>query len=251
MFNEARLLQMLQREHVWLFRAYPTLHPEPDIKDLVHWRIKVQNCINGSIRREESGLSNQAQQTESETASEGTLQAENKNTTQTEFINIDKSFDLENMKRGESGMCPVAKRRKLSRAPPFTLSPQHSTPPPSFTQTLPPSVILGSGHETYDILLELETRPISHEQLVAGIRGIYAGLVMSEANCIEVNNRLASTESKLNNYYWEVLIELHRTLLYKHHDFFLASQHPIGTPDLRSLPIKYTMPARLWKYSIQ
>ncbi|CAH0054103.1 unnamed protein product [Clonostachys solani] len=33
-----------------------------------------------------------------------------------------------------------------------------------------------------------ETKPISYEQLVAEVKGIYAGLVMIETKCIKVNN---------------------------------------------------------------
>jgi hypothetical protein len=39
----------------------------------------------------------------------------------------------------------------------------------------------------YDILIQPETRPISQEQLVAEIKGIYAGLAMVEAKCIETD----------------------------------------------------------------
>jgi hypothetical protein len=74
-------------------------------------------------------------------------------------------------------------------------------------------VHLGSGKtwsvgrdEHYDIVMQPETRPITQEQLVAEVKGIYAGLVMVEAKCIEVDNKqttLASadpgTQSKLNN----------------------------------------------------
>lgn len=37
-----------------------------------------------------------------------------------------------------------------------------------------------------EILLQPETGPISNEQLVAEVKGIYTGLVMGEAKCIEV-----------------------------------------------------------------
>ena len=54
--------------------------------------------------------------------------------------------------------------------------------------------------DSYDIALQPETRPVSPEQLAAEVRGIYAGLVMVEAKCIGVDQRLASlTQSKLSN----------------------------------------------------
>jgi hypothetical protein len=107
------------------------------------------------------------------------------------------------------------------------------------------------------IIREPETRPISQEQLVAEVKGIYAGLVMVEAKCIEVDNKQAAlTQSdpasppKLNNEQWQALIALHRTLLHEHHDFFLASQHPSASPALRRLASKYAMPARMWRHGI-
>ena len=111
--------------------------------------------------------------------------------------------------------------------------------------------------ENYDIVLQPETRPISQEQLVAEVKGIYAGLVMVEAKCIEVDNKQATlaqadpgAQPKLNNEQWQALIALHRTLLHEHHDFFLASQHPSASPALRRLASKYAMPARMWRHGI-
>jgi hypothetical protein len=110
--------------------------------------------------------------------------------------------------------------------------------------------------EEYTIILQPETRPISQEQLVAEVKGIYAGLVMVEAKCIEVDNKQAglaqgdSSQPKLNNEQWQALIALHRTLLHEHHDFFLASQHPSASLALRRLASKYAMPARMWRHGI-
>ncbi|KAF6528269.1 hypothetical protein HZS61_008571 [Fusarium oxysporum f. sp. conglutinans] len=100
---------------------------------------------------------------------------------------------------------------------------------------------------------QLETRPISEDQLVAEVKGIYAGLVTLETKCIEVDNAQSSNtdaNSKLNNEQWQALIALHRQLLHEHHDFFLASQHPSASPALRRLASKYAMPARMWRHSI-
>lgn len=98
-----------------------------------------------------------------------------------------------------------------------------------------------------------ETRPISQEQLVAEVKGIYAGLVMVESKCIEVDSSQSAqndSNPKLNNEQWQALIALHRTLLHEHHDFFLASQHPSASPALRRLASKYAMPARMWRHGI-
>ncbi|KAF4989226.1 hypothetical protein FGRMN_9239 [Fusarium graminum] len=106
---------------------------------------------------------------------------------------------------------------------------------------------------TSKIMRQPETRPISQDQLVAEVKGIYAGLVMVETKCIEVDNAQSSNtdaKSKLNNEQWQALIALHRTLLHEHHDFFLASQHPSASPALRRLASKYAMPARMWRHGI-
>ncbi|KAI5456149.1 hypothetical protein BGZ63DRAFT_323324, partial [Mariannaea sp. PMI_226] len=105
---------------------------------------------------------------------------------------------------------------------------------------------------TRQMMLQPETRPISEDQLVAEVKGIYAGLVMVETKCIEVDNAQSSNTdaNKLNNEQWQALIALHRTLLHEHHDFFLASQHPSSSPALRRLASKYAMPARMWRHGI-
>ena len=111
--------------------------------------------------------------------------------------------------------------------------------------------------DTSSMKLQPETRPISQEQLVAEVKGIYAGLVMVEARCIEVDNKHATASSgdprnqpKITNEQWQALIALHRTLLHEHHDFFLASQHPSASVALRRLASKYAMPARMWRHGI-
>ncbi|KAI8663541.1 EST1-DNA-bind domain-containing protein [Fusarium keratoplasticum] len=108
---------------------------------------------------------------------------------------------------------------------------------------------------THTMIPQLKTRPISQDQLVAEVKGIYAGLVMVETKCIEVGNvQPPNTEtnatSKLNNEQWQALIALYRTLLHEHHDFFFASQHPSASPALRRLASKYAMPARMWRHGI-
>ena len=126
---------------------------------------------------------------------------------------------------------------------------QHSQQPQQQPQTYP-----GQG-EDIRMVAQPETRPISPEQLIAEVKGIYAGLVMVEAKCQEVDAKQTAAcqdghQPKLNNEQWQALIALHRTLLHEHHDFFLASQHPSASPSLRRLAAKYSMPARMWKHGI-
>ncbi|KAI1329706.1 hypothetical protein F5Y16DRAFT_365052 [Xylariaceae sp. FL0255] len=99
------------------------------------------------------------------------------------------------------------------------------------------------------LIKQPETRPITQEQLIAEVKGIYAGLVMVECKCIEVDNAQSSqTDTQLNNEQWQALIALHRTLLHQYHDFFLTSQYPSASQPLRQRASKYTMPARMWRH---
>ncbi|KAK3173102.1 hypothetical protein OEA41_006431 [Lepraria neglecta] len=104
-----------------------------------------------------------------------------------------------------------------------------------------------------EMLLQPETRPISHEQLVIEVKGIYAGLVMVEAKCIDIDKRQSAAAqekdpAKLKNDQWQSLIALHKQLLHEHYDFFLVSQHPSASPALCQLATKYSMPARMWRH---
>ena len=89
------------------------------------------------------------------------------------------------------------------------------------------------------------TRPISEEQLIAEVKGIYARLTMIEGNCINDDRFRIEDDSlaNLNNEQWQALIALHRTLLYEHHDFFLASQHPSANPESMMEPLYDNIPA--------
>ncbi|KAL9629167.1 MAG: hypothetical protein Q9164_006993, partial [Protoblastenia rupestris] len=108
------------------------------------------------------------------------------------------------------------------------------------------------------MLRQPETRPISHDQLVVEVKAIYAGLVMVEAKCIDVDEKqTASAQEKdstkkipLTHDQWRSLIALHKQLLHEHHDFFLASQHPSASTKLSTLAAKYSMPARMWRHGI-
>ncbi|KAL9098764.1 MAG: hypothetical protein Q9163_005636, partial [Psora crenata] len=107
------------------------------------------------------------------------------------------------------------------------------------------------------MLRQPDTRAISHDQLVVEVKGIYAGLVMVEAKCIDVDEKQTVTapgedlskRAPLTHDQWRSLIALHKQLLHEHHDFFLASQHPASS-SLSKLAAKYSMPARMWRHGI-
>ncbi|EKG09971.1 hypothetical protein MPH_12933 [Macrophomina phaseolina MS6] len=127
---------------------------------------------------------------------------------------------------------------------------------PASYQTL--VLVMPTNKQWPDLALQPDSRPISQEQLAVEIKTIYAGLTMVESRCINVNKTqppfhtdpvsgqpLISTSE-----YWQTLIALHNTLLHEHHDFFLASQHPLASPAVRRLAAKYSMPERMWKHGI-
>jgi hypothetical protein len=113
------------------------------------------------------------------------------------------------------------------------------------------SLHLSSRKRWAGITLQPEFSPISQEQLAAEVKGIYAGLVMVEAKCINIDAQKAShPHEELSTEQWQALVALHRTLLYEHHDFLMATQHPSANPALIGLAQKYSMPARMWKHGI-
>ena len=69
-----------------------------------------------------------------------------------------------------------------------------------------------------EMLLQPDTRPISHDQLVIEVKGIYAGLVMVEAKCIDIDEKQTaaaqekdlSKKIQLKNDQWQSLIALHK-----------------------------------------
>ncbi|KAK6335811.1 hypothetical protein TWF730_003188 [Orbilia blumenaviensis] len=151
-----------------------------------------------------------------------------------------------------------ALRNQPAPTAPTSTTPAVGSASLSFPSTAQPSSDADeSDPQPTELILQPETRPISQEQLVAEVKGIYAGLVMVEAKCIEVDSKQAAAATQglkqgppLNNDQWQALIALHRTLLHEHHDFFLASQHPSAAPSLRKLATKYAMPARMWRHGI-
>ncbi|KAF5670948.1 Telomerase-binding EST1A [Fusarium heterosporum] len=116
---------------------------------------------------------------------------------------------------------------------------------PTRQRSLQPSS--NNNDSLFNVVRQPEARPISQDRLVAEVKGIYAGLVMVENKCIEVDTAQSSNtngNSKLNNEQWQALIALHRALLYEYQDFYLASQYPSAGPTLRELASQYNMPAQ-------
>jgi len=72
--------------------------------------------------------------------------------------------------------------------------------------------------EEPEVLLQPETRPISHEQLVVVVKGIYAGLVLVEAKCIDIDERQSTAAQEkdplrrthLKDDQWQAIHALHK-----------------------------------------
>ncbi|KAK3307252.1 uncharacterized protein B0T15DRAFT_168514 [Chaetomium strumarium] len=69
------------------------------------------------------------------------------------------------------------------------------------TGSVPPPV----DDDSTEIIKQPEARPMFQEQLVAEVKDIYAGLVMVERKCIEVNNNQSSQTDPANNYLDRIL----------------------------------------------
>ena len=143
-------------------------------------------------------------------------------------------------------------------ARPKTPQPRHSQLASNHSRRSPQTRTLRGPQRDYgspvepasvtEMIRQPETRPISPEQLVAEVKGIYAGLVMIESKCIEYDS--TQETKQLSQEQYQALIALHRSVLHEHHDFFLASQHPSASEALRRLASKYAMPARMWRHGI-
>ena len=98
--------------------------------------------------------------------------------------------------------------------------------PPSPGASPPVDDVSGENPEAPpEMLLQPETRPISHDQLVIEVKGIYAGLVMVEAKCIDIDEKQTSAAQEkdltkrvqLKNDQWQSLIALHKQVGTKPH----------------------------------
>lgn len=157
--------------------------------------------------------------------------------------------------------CTRAQGLLKSPRKPFNTSPKTSSPRSAYSPGCPPhksgSPMILTSKDDIRLLPQPDIRNISSEELQAEVKGIYAGLVLVEAKCIEIDARNAvlvegnQNESLvIRDDQWQAMLTLHRTLLQEHHDFFLASQHPAASSGLRRLAAKYAMPARMWRHGI-
>lgn len=99
------------------------------------------------------------------------------------------------------------------------------------------------------LFLQPIIKPVSHEKLRYELGQIYTGLEMAESKCVEVDEELGPPHQlKLNNEQWQLLIQLHETLLEEHLYFLQALQHPSASP--ASNDFSQTIQSRMWRHGI-
>lgn len=139
---------------------------------------------------------------------------------------------------------------------PSSVSPKNRRAPPILDCVVIQPV--SADEQQMGSVLRPNSRPISQEQLHTEVVSIYAGIERIESKCIRADSVQVSSRRRspcgqrvvLAPDHWRALAGLHRALLYEHHDFFLASHHPLASPALRHHSIEWSMPARMWKYGI-
>lgn len=93
-----------------------------------------------------------------------------------------------------------------------------------------------------------EARPIALAELEKEVDKIYAGILMVEAKCKELDP--SAWGPNMSNDEWRAPEALYVRLLHEHYDFFLATKHPAADWTLRNLAASLSMPARMWYYGI-
>jgi hypothetical protein len=111
---------------------------------------------------------------------------------------------------------------------------------------------------TCDIALQIESRPLSHHQLVAEVTGIYAELFMVENKCIEVDKTHTKPRPanpggppKLSGCQCLALIDLHSTQLSEIHCIVIASQNPAASSSLHEFASQRKLPTRMFRHGMK
>ncbi|CZR46794.1 uncharacterized protein FPRO_12245 [Fusarium proliferatum ET1] len=115
---------------------------------------------------------------------------------------VNSKYDIPPRRCRERSPAPVPPSKCANDSPSMAPKPLAKDTAESDSLPNPPS-----GSES-TMMQQPETRPISQEQLVAEVEGIYAGLVMVETNCIEFE-RAASAISDFESAWEQAFFELH------------------------------------------
>ncbi|KAK1974982.1 hypothetical protein LZ30DRAFT_606793 [Colletotrichum cereale] len=71
-----------------------------------------------------------------------------------------------------------------------------------------------------------------------------------ESTCIEICLEFLSSKENTKLLQLRNVVAMHNTLVGLYFDFLFASQHPLGTEDLRQSENEYGIPTRLWDRGI-
>jgi hypothetical protein len=97
--------------------------------------------------------------------------------------------------------------------------------------------------EDYHIALikDADRGHIKQDQLIKELKEIYAGLVMVESKCMEVDNfqSAADEDHHLSDEQWKFCMDVYRALLDEQRGLLLSSQHPSASPAFKRLGAKY------------
>ena len=89
------------------------------------------------------------------------------------------------------------------------------------------------------------------DQLEKEVYKIMDFLVEIESACVEANKDYAESKEVPTMPQWHTLFFIHKMLLNRHHELFLALQQQSASLRLQQLPEDLDIPTRLWHYGIQ
>lgn len=143
-----------------------------------------------------------------------------------------RDFEHERVRSVHMANNTTAQRGRQANPPPG--SPWHRHPLPDAGSDPSASMYEPVSGDIANVMIrQPETRPISQEQLAAEVKGIYAGLVMVESKCIEVDSaQKAQLASVKLNKQLQALVAFQRMTLQGKHDYLQTSHTPTAAATL-------------------
>lgn len=96
-------------------------------------------------------------------------------------------------------------------------------------------------------MLQSDWRHKSPDQVAKEANDAYAAIELAETKCKDSMDSQSSNTSAEQRH---ALFACHQTLLHHHDDFFMITQYPFASAQVRQLPSKYNTPARMWRNCI-
>ena len=104
----------------------------------------------------------------------------------------------------------------------------------------------------HDIQQGQQTFPLAAgDQLEKKVYEIMDFLCMVETSCIETTKDYAESNEVPAMHQWNTLSFIHKMLLNRHHELFLALRQPSASLRLQQLPKDLDIPARLWHFGVK